>query len=77
MTQQLVSANVTKTAAMQLIEHRIGEDLGEFFRRRYHTDRRSMREIADELDVDVGSVQRWMTRLGIPRRPVGYTREAA
>lgn len=60
-----------KTAAMQLIEHRIGRPLAEFLTERYVTEGRSQREIAEELGVDVGSVSRWMARLRVPARAAG------
>ena len=62
---------MVKTAAMQLIEHRIGRPLYEFFTERYTHQGLNQREIADELGVDIGSVSRWMARLRIPSRRAG------
>lgn len=61
---------------MQLVEHRIGQPLEDYFQKEYVTRRRSQSEIAAELGVDVGSVSRWMARLGIAAR-LGRPRKAA
>lgn len=53
---------------MQLIEHRIGQSLEGYFEREYVTRGRSQSDIAADLGVDVGSVSRWMARLGIAAR---------
>lgn len=53
---------------MQLVEHRLGQPLEHYFREQYVDRRRSQAEIAADLDVDVGSVSRWMARLNIGAR---------
>jgi transposase len=61
---------------MQRVEHRIGRSLEEFFQERYVAGGQDQRQVADELGVNVGTVSRWMDRLGIPARP-SWTRKAA
>lgn len=53
---------------MRRLEARLGIDLGAFLEKRYHAEGRTQQEIADELRIDVATVSRWMTRLGIETR---------
>jgi len=53
---------------MRRLETRLGIDLGVFLRDRYVGQGRTQQQIADELKVDVATVSRWMTRLGIETR---------
>lgn len=61
---------------MQRIEHRLGQTLEAFFQERYVVGGQDQRQLADELGVNVGTVSRWMDRLGIAARP-SWTRKAA
>jgi DNA-binding MarR family transcriptional regulator len=70
-TQEVVQAPI-KTLGMQLIERQLGRPLEEYLREQYLKRERTQREIAEDLGVDVGSVSRWMERLGIPSRRIGY-----
>lgn len=66
--------SVLKTRAMQVIEFRLGEPLEQFLRRRYIDEDRTTVEIAEELDVNSGTVSRWMAHFSIPARLHGPRR---
>lgn len=68
--------SVLKTRAMQVIEHRLDEPLEAFLRRRYIDEDRTTVEIAEELDVNSGTVSRWMAHFDIPARLHGSRRPA-
>ncbi len=53
---------------MRRLEQRRGIDLDTFLRLRYETEGRTQQEIAAELGIDVATVSRWMSRLGIETR---------
>ncbi len=53
---------------MRRIEARRGIDLEAFLRRRYETELATQEQIAAELEVDVSTVSKWMTRFGIETR---------
>jgi transposase len=53
---------------MQRLEARLGIDLVAFLRRRYTVEGATQQEIADELKVDVATVNRWMKRVGVEAR---------
>lgn len=67
MTQISVSAD-GRTRGMRRLEDRLGIDLRAFLRDRYEARGQTQQQIADELKVDVATVSRWMTRLGIETR---------
>jgi len=66
--------SVLRTKAMQVIEQKLGEPLEVFLRRRYQVDERTTVEIALELDVNPGTVSRWMAHFDIPARLTGSRR---
>lgn len=66
--------SVLRTKAMQVIEHQLGEPLEAFLRRRYLEEGRTTVEIAVELNVNNGTVSRWMAHFGIPARLTGSRR---
>ena len=66
--------SVLLTRAMQLIEIDLGESLETFLRRRYLDEGRTTVEIAEELNVNSGTVSRWMAHFGIPARLHGSRR---
>jgi DNA-binding NarL/FixJ family response regulator len=66
--------SVLLTRAMQVIEQQLGEPLEGFLRRRYEVEGRTTVEIAEELDVNSGTVSRWMAHFGIPARLTGSRR---
>lgn len=68
---------VLKTVPMQRTEGRLGEPLEDFLRRRYHDEGKTLRQIGDELDIDAGTVSRWMRTLGVEARFPGPRRAAA
>lgn len=68
--------SVLKTRVMQLIEQRLDEPLDVFLRRRYLDEDRTTVEIATELDVNSGTVSRWMAHFEIPARLHGSRRPA-
>lgn len=53
---------------MRRLEARLGVDLRAFLVDRYEAEGKTQQQIADELKVDVATVSRWMTRLGIETR---------
>jgi transposase-like protein len=62
----------TTTRAMRQVEERTGQPLKLYLLDAYIVRERSMREIADELGVNVATVSRWMRALAIPPRYYGY-----
>ena len=62
---------------MRRIETRRGIDLEVFLRERYEVHGRTQQEIADELQIDVATVSRWMSRLGIETRLFASERAAS
>ena len=59
---------VLKSRAMQRVEHRLGEPLETFLRRRYHVEGANLYVLADELGLSVGTLSRWFGTLGIETR---------
>lgn len=57
-----------RTRGMRRLETRLGIDLRAFLSDRYETEGKTQQQIADELKVDVATVSRWMTKLGIETR---------
>lgn len=56
-----------KTRAMQLVEIRRGIDLEVFLRDQYVTQGRLLKDIAEELGVDIGTVSRWKDHFRLER----------
>jgi DNA-binding MarR family transcriptional regulator len=65
--QNFASPN-RKTRAMEEVEAARGIELHAYLIEQYHERGLRLADIADALDVDVGTVTRWMDRLGISRR---------
>lgn len=59
---------VFKTRPMQVMEARLGRPLEDVLRSLYHDEGLTLAQVADRLDVNVGTVSRWMASLGIPAR---------
>lgn len=57
-----------KTRGMKKLEARLGIDVPERLRLRYVDEGRNQDDIATELGIDVSTVSKWMTRLGIETR---------
>lgn len=57
-----------KTRAMQLVELRLGIELEAYLREHYVTKGRLLRDIADDLGVDVGTVSRWKDAFRLERQ---------
>ena len=68
--------SVLRTKAMQVIEHDLGEPLEVYLRRRYLDEGLTTVEIAAALNVNNGTVSRWMAHFGIPARLHGTRRSA-
>lgn len=64
-----------KTAAMQRLEHRLGEPLEDWFAARLPT--MTQRDLAAELGIDNSTVSRYLQRLGLEGRPAGRRPGAA
>lgn len=67
----------THTRGMRVLERRIGRPLQEVFEEMYLDRGMTQQQIADELGIDVGSVSRWMARLGIEARYLGPRKVAS
>jgi len=63
-----VQQQVLKSKAMQQVERRLGEPIEVYLQRRYHTDGLTLRDVAGELGLSVGTVSRWLAHLGIEAR---------
>jgi DNA-binding transcriptional regulator LsrR (DeoR family) len=61
---------------MQIVEARMRRDIGELLQELYHEKGNTQAQIADALGVDVATVSRWMTLLGIEARYLGPRRAA-
>lgn len=59
---------VNKTNAMRRVEERIGRELVGFLHEEYHTKRKTLYEIADELEIKRPTLTTWFKRLNIPTR---------
>ncbi len=59
------------TRGMLIIESRLGESLEAFLRRRYEVDGRTTTQIAHELNVNNGTISRWLAHFGIEARYLG------
>jgi hypothetical protein len=68
--------SVLRTKAMQVIEHQLGEPLEVYLRRQYLDEWLTTAEIAAALNVNNGTVSRWMAHFGIPARLHGARRSA-
>lgn len=66
--------SVLRTKAMQVIEQRLGEPLEVYLRRRYLDEGLTTVEIAAALDVNNGTVSRWLAHFDIPARLHGSRR---
>lgn len=53
---------------MELVEGQHGIDLSAYLTEQYHDRGLRLADIAEALSVDVGTISRWMDRLGIDRR---------
>ncbi len=65
---QISVSTETRTRGMKRLEKRLGIDVPARLRERYVDEGKTQQEIADELKVDVATVSRWMTKLGIETR---------
>lgn len=61
-------ASPAKTRAQQVVEETRGIDLPAFLDEQYHGRGRRLADIASDLDVDTGTISRWMSQFGIARR---------
>lgn len=57
-----------KTRAMQLVEFRLGIDLPEYLNEHYVEQGRLLRDIAEDLGVDIGTVSRWKDHFRLERK---------
>lgn len=55
---------------MQLVELRLGIDLGEYLQEHYVERGRLLKDIAADLDVDIGTVSRWKDTFRLERAEV-------
>lgn len=71
------SVSLPKTRGMLLIEGRLGRPLELYLEERYLRDGLTTVQIAAELNVNSGTVSRWMAQLGIEARYLGPRVKAA
>lgn len=57
-----------KTKAMLVLEHRLGEPMEDYLRRRYLDEGATTNQIGDELGLNNATVSRWLGSLGIEAR---------
>ena len=57
---------------MQRAEHRLGRSLADYFEEKYTRGGMTMEALATELDVNVGTISRWMAAVGVGARNTGY-----
>lgn len=66
------------TNGMRVVELQTGLTIRAFLEDAYLVRRRSLSEIAAEIDVDPATVSRWLRAHGIQARPIGrHARRAA
>lgn len=58
---------------MQLVELRLGIDLGDYLLEEYSRKGRLLKDIADDLGVDMGTVSRWKDAFRLERAPTEPT----
>lgn len=66
----MAATTIIRTAAQQVIEARLGEDIDEAIRRRYAAGM-TQAEIATDIGASRASVVRWMRRLSLETRRPG------
>lgn len=64
----VVQEQVLKSRAMQMTEHRLGEPLEDYLRRRYVLEGATLAIIAGELSINVSTASRWLAHLRIEAR---------
>ena len=52
---------------MQLVELKLGIELGTYLREEFVAKGRLLKDIAKDLDVDLGTVSRWKDAFGLER----------
>lgn len=52
---------------MQLVEIRLGIDLEEYLAEQFGRQGRLLKDIADDLNVDIATVSRWKDHFGVER----------
>lgn len=57
-----------KTKAMLVLEHRLGEPMEDYLRRRYVDEGATTHQIGQELGLNNATVSRWLSLLGIEAR---------
>jgi len=60
-----------KTRGMLVMEHRLGEPIEVYLRRRYVVDGQTTIQIGQELGLNNGTVSKWLRDLGIEARLTG------
>lgn len=66
--QNFASPTREKTRAMRLVEAEKGIELEAYLTEQYHERGLRLADIATSLDVDTGTVSRWMAWFGIGTR---------
>jgi len=61
---------------MQLVELKLGIELGAYLRDEYVRKARLLKDIASDLDVDLGTVSRWKDAFGLERAAAEPTEAA-
>jgi len=72
-----MTSNRHKTPSMQLLELRYGKPIETLLRELYHDRRMTLEQMSKELGVGMGTLSKWMSRFGIPRREPVWVLPAA
>ena len=59
---------MNKTKMMRQVENRVGRELSEFLYEEYHTKRKTIHEVANEIEVKTPTLNSWFKKLNIPTR---------
>lgn len=59
------------TRSQIVAQAEVGEPLGQYLNRRYHTQGATLAEIAADLRIEISTASRWLAQFGIAARRPG------